>query len=58
MMTAPQYRDHAERAVRMAARTLDAETAAAFERVAQDWAGLASLAEAHDKLLSDLAGMG
>jgi hypothetical protein len=57
MMTAPQYRDHAEHATRMAAQTLDAETAAAFERVARDWAGLANLADAHDRLLSDLARM-
>jgi hypothetical protein len=57
MMTAPQYRDHAEHAARMAARSLDAETAAAFERVARDWAGLANLADTHDKLLSDLARM-
>jgi hypothetical protein len=57
MMTAPQYRDHAEHAARMAARTLDADTAAAFERVAHDWAGLADMADAHDSLLSDLAQM-
>ena len=55
MMSAPQYRDHAEYAARMAARTPDAETAAAFERVARDWAGLADLADAHERLLSDLA---
>ncbi len=55
MMTAPQYRDHAEHAARMAAGTLDAETAAAFERVARDWTGLANLADAHDSLLRDLA---
>jgi hypothetical protein len=58
MMTAPQYRDHAEHAARMAAQTLDADTAAAFERVALDWAGLAKLADTHDRLLSDLAKMG
>ena len=58
MMTAPQYRDHAEHAATMAAQTLDADTAAAFERVARDWAGLADLADAHDKLLNDLAQMG
>jgi len=57
MMTAPQYRDHAEHAARMAGRTLDAETAAAFESVARDWAGLANLADAHDKLLGDLTRM-
>jgi hypothetical protein len=55
MMTAPQYRDHAEHAARMAAQTLDADTAAAFERVALDWAALAHMADAHDRLLSDLA---
>jgi len=55
MMSALQYREHAEHASRMAARTLDAETAAAFERVARNWDGLANMAAAHDRLLSDLA---
>jgi hypothetical protein len=58
MMTAPQYRDHAEDAARTAARTLDADTAAAFERVSRHWAGLADMADAHERLLSDLAQMG
>jgi len=57
MMTAPQYRDHAEHAARMAAQSLDAPTAAAFERVARDWTGLAIMADAQDSLLSDLARM-
>jgi hypothetical protein len=56
MMSALQYREHAEHAAGMAARTLDAETAAAFESVARDWDGLANMAVAHDQLLDDLAG--
>lgn len=55
MMSALQYRERAEHAAQMAVRTADVETAAAFERVAQDWRGLADMAAAHDKLLGDLA---
>ncbi len=54
MMSASQYRDHAQQASRMGERTHDAETAAAFERVARQWVGLANLADAHDQLMRDL----
>ena len=55
MMSASEYRDHAENASRMGARAADAETAAAFGRVAREWTWLANLADAHRKLLRDLA---
>jgi len=54
MMSAAQYRDHAEHALRMAGRALDVETAAAFESVAHDWIGLANMADAHEQLMRDL----
>jgi len=55
MMSAGQYRDHAENASRMAERTADVETAAAFGRVAREWMGLADMADAHLRLLRNLA---
>jgi|HubBroStandDraft_3_1064219.scaffolds.fasta_scaffold382487_2 hypothetical protein len=58
MMSASQYRDHAEQSSRMGERTHDAETAAAFERVAREWASLANLADAHDQLMRDLENIG
>jgi len=39
----------------MGEQSCDAETAAAFERVAREWVNLANMADAHDRLMRDLA---
>lgn len=54
-MTVSEYRRRAAYASGMGRRTNDPETAAAFRRVAREWEGLASMADAHTRLLRDLA---